>query len=81
MAEPQTRSPRHRTFKGGSISFEFATGIECTVRNISETGACLHIESMVAVPDNFTLIIKPEGTKRSCHVAWRSPGRIGVRFV
>jgi hypothetical protein len=80
-ADPLTRSPRQRTFKGGSISFEFATGIECTIRNLSETGACLAIESTVAVPDSFTLIIKPEGTRRSCQVAWRSSGRIGVRFL
>ena len=80
METPRS-SNRKRTFKGGSISFKFATGIECTVRNISETGACLEIESTVALPDNFTLIIKPEGVKRSCRVAWRATGRIGVRFM
>ena len=79
MSEPR-RVPRQRTLKGGSISFAFATGIECIVRNISETGACLEVESSTSIPDDFTLIIKPEYSKRDCKVVWRANGRIGVRF-
>jgi hypothetical protein len=71
---------RQRTLKGGSISFACATGIECIVRNISETGACLEVESSISIPDAFTLIIKPEYLKRACKVAWRANGRMGVRF-
>ena len=74
-------SQRQRTFKGGSISFDRAAGIDCLVRNMSETGACLEIESPVGIPSDFTLVIKPEYLKRSCQVAWRSARKIGVRFV
>ena len=69
---------RQRTFKGGSISWGMASGVECTIRNLSDSGALLEIKS--AVPDDFTLIIKPEGIKRSCHVIWRSGSRIGITF-
>jgi len=75
------RSLRRRTLKTGKISFSFAAGLDCIVRNISETGALLQLETSVGVPDKFDLIIKPDNIKRSCEVAWRSAKRIGVRFV
>lgn len=79
MAE-NPRASRQRTFKGGSISFGVAPSIDCIVRNFSQTGACLEVAGPVRVPDNFTLLIRPELLKRSCQVAWRSDGRVGVRF-
>lgn len=76
----QRGSPRQRTFKGGTISF--ATGvIECIVRNLSDTGACLEVGSPVGIPDDFRLIIKPENLARACHVEWRTATRLGVSFV
>jgi hypothetical protein len=75
------REPRLRTFKGGSIIFGLAAAIDCTIRNMSETGASLEVTSPLGIPDRFTLLIKPEVVKRNCRVAWRSAKRIGVQFV
>ena len=72
-------STRLRTFKGGSISLSGGT-VECTIRNLSTSGACLELSDTVVVPDHFKLIIKPEMLTRICEVAWRSKNRIGVRF-
>jgi hypothetical protein len=80
-ADEHRKEPRQRTFKGGTISFDRAAGIDCIVRNISKTGACLEIQSPLGIPDKFTLVIKPEYLRRSCEIAWRSADRIGVRFV
>ena len=77
----QRRAPRLRTFKGGSIIFGLAVPIECLIRNMSDTGAALEVDSPVGIPDEFTLLVKPEFVKRNCRVAWRSPKRIGVRFL
>jgi hypothetical protein len=74
------RAQRLRTLKAGSISFDRAASIDCVVRNISETGACLEIETPVGIPNDFTLVISKDNLARSCHVAWRSARRIGVRF-
>jgi hypothetical protein len=70
-----------RTLKGGSILFGLAPAIDCIIRNMSETGAQLAVESPVGIPDEFTLLIKPQLKKRNCRVAWRKADRIGVRFV
>jgi hypothetical protein len=47
--------PRLRTLKGGSVLFGVASAIDCVIRNMSETGAQLAVESPVGVPDEFTL--------------------------
>ena len=71
---------RHRTFKGGSISFERYAGIDCVVRNLSERGACLELDCPGSLPDDFSLIIRPENVRRTCRLVWRAERRLGVRF-
>ena len=73
-------SPRHRTFKAGTISFNRASGISCIVRNLSATGACLEVASQLGIPDDFTLVVKHDYLKRAIHIAWRTANRIGVEF-
>lgn len=73
--------PRLRTFKGGSVMFGVAVAIDCTIRNMSDAGAALEVESHVGIPGEFVLLIKPEGLRRTCRVIWRSAKRIGVQFV
>jgi len=80
MSENRVK-PRLRTFKGGSILFGFAPAIDCVVRNLSDTGALLTVESPVGIPNDFTLLIKPELRKRDCQVVWRTADKIGVRFI
>jgi hypothetical protein len=67
MAE-RPRSQRQRTFKGGSISHASGAAMDCIIRNLSDTGACLEVSSPFGIPDNFKLIIRPEILTRSCEV-------------
>ena len=72
-------APRRRVLKAGSI--EFGGGaIDCTVRNMSETGAALEVVSPLYIPDRFTLVVQTDQLRRSCHVVWRQERRIGVAF-
>ena len=72
--------PRHRTLKAGSIAFNGAGGVDCRVRNLSPSGACLEVESQVGIPDDFLLVVESDHLKTSCHVIWRDPKRLGVEF-
>ena len=74
MIEKRTNS-RVRTLRSASIIFGGASTVDCVVRNLSETGACLEVASPVGIPDDFALQIKPEERKRDCHVAWRPANR------
>jgi hypothetical protein len=72
-------APRRRVLKAGTI--EFGGGvIDCTVRNISETGASLEVVTPFYIPDRFTLVVRSDHFKRPCHIVWRMEKRIGVTF-
>jgi PilZ domain len=68
---------RHRVLKSGTI--EFGGGaIDCTVRNVSATGAALEVSSPFGIPTQFTLV--SDGQHLPCHIVWRKENRIGVAF-
>jgi PilZ domain len=73
-------APRHRVFKHGTLTFNDGGGVDCTVRNISSTGARLDIDNPVGVPQSFTLVIETDQFMRRCHAVWSSDKRIGVAF-
>jgi hypothetical protein len=71
---------RHRVLKAATI--EFGGGaIDCTVRNLSASGASLDVASPVGIPERFTLVMPADELRRSCRVVWRKERRIGVSFL
>ena len=81
MDERRRPPPRQRTFKSGTIVFNRAGGVTGMVRNLSQTGAMLEVESVIGIPDEFTLLIEHDHFRRNCRVVWRRPTRIGVEFM
>jgi hypothetical protein len=72
-------APRHRVLKAATI--EFGGGaIDCTIRNMSNTGAALDVTSPVGIPPQFILVLPADGLHMPCHVVWRKQKRIGVTF-
>ncbi|WP_332688064.1 PilZ domain-containing protein [Devosia sp.] len=81
MTEEKRASPRQRTLKGGRIVINdgFST-FQCTVRNLSESGARLKVASIIGIPDSFQLAMD-DGRKFVCTVVWRTETEIGVVFT
>ena len=77
--DPQRSASRHRTLKAASIEFRGGV-IDCTVRNLSNTGAALDVPTPVGIPDKFILVIPSDALRFPCRVVWRKAVRIGVRF-
>ncbi|HWP26884.1 MAG TPA: PilZ domain-containing protein [Xanthobacteraceae bacterium] len=75
------KSPRRRTFKAGAIAFNGTSIIDCIVKNISDGGAGLIVETPVGIPDHFKLLIAKENFMQPCRVVWRASNRIGVAFT
>ena len=76
-------APRHRVLKSATIEFG-GGGIDCVVRNMSDTGAALEVTSPLGIPERFSLVITQERQERlvkPCRVMWRKEKRIGVRFL
>jgi hypothetical protein len=65
--------------KAGTISFG-GGAIDCTIRNISETGAALDVVTPLFIPDRFTLVVQTAQLKRPCRIVWRKERRMGVAF-
>ena len=75
------RQARCRVLKGAHISFKgHGAAIDCTVRNLSDRGACLNVESYIGIPDTFDLVLD-NAAVRSCRVTWRKATQIGVEFT
>ena len=72
-------APRHRVLKAGTIAFG-GGAIDCTVRNISDTGAALDVVTPLFIPDRFMLVVQTDHLKRPCHIVWRKEKRMGVAF-
>jgi hypothetical protein len=74
------KTQRRRVLKAGTISINRTAGIDCTVRNLSNAGACLDVASPLGIPDDFELVIGEDHSQQPCHVVWRSDKRIGIAF-
>ena len=71
--------PRRRILKSGRIDFG-AGAIDCVVRNLSERGAALEVESPIGIPQTFDLVIVADRSRKRSQVVWRKEKRLGVRF-
>lgn len=72
---------RHRTLKAGKIIFNRGLfAVDCTVKNISDAGACL-LTKTTSLPDKFDLSIPVDHFTRHCQVAWKTLDKVGVKFI
>jgi len=72
-------APRHRVLKHGMIAFE-GGGVDCTVRNISATGARIDVDNPVGLPAKFLLVIEADQFLRRSRTVWSSDRKLGVAF-
>jgi PilZ domain len=73
------RPPRRRVLKSGKILLG-THPIPCTVRNISEIGACLKVQTTFGIPAVFDFLMADEPV-RTCKTIWRTDTQIGVMFI
>ncbi len=70
-----------RTLKAAKIVFNLGHSVfDCTVRNLSPSGALLQVPSMLGVPTHFDVIMDDGATRRACNVRWRTERVMGVHF-
>ena len=76
------RTARARTLKAARILFNHHRSvIDCTVRNLSPIGACLHVASAIGIPDKFDVIFDADQSMRPCRVVWHKEKQIGIEFA
>jgi hypothetical protein len=70
---------RRRLFKSGKI-INGIHPIACTIRDISETGACLQVQTTADIPAVF-VFVQGGHSARTCQTIWRDDTQIGVKFI
>ena len=82
MDDEHRASRRQRVLKSGKIVYgNGSIVVDCTIRNISETGAQLKVPTTVAIPDQFEFRETTTGKGRAVTVVWRKGDLIGIRFA
>lgn len=78
----QRHGSRRRVLKAAKIVYANSTFVvDCTVRNMSDTGAKLRVDPSVQIPDTFQLFLKSDGLVYECVSKWRRNGELGVEFT
>src|SRR5512140_787914 len=68
-------APRKRVLKGAFIiTSEKAPKLACTVKNISDTGAALQVQTTYGLPAAFDLIV--DNQRFHCRSMWRTDTKI-----
>lgn len=73
---------RARVFLGGVIAFDrrYST-VACQVRNLSQAGAYIRIESTAVIPAEFDFSIPAQGRSFRAQLVWRGEEAAGLRFT
>jgi hypothetical protein len=74
---------RRRTLLRGRICWgpHAALSVDCTIRDLSETGAQLRVPADQPLPSTFHLIEVRDGLAFEASIAWRRDDLVGVRFA
>lgn len=72
QVDNQRIARRQRVLKQGKIVFFNNLSVtDCTIRDLSETGAKVICGDQMAVPNEFRLVVLMDNTIRDVQVAWR----------
>ncbi|MBV8565612.1 MAG: PilZ domain-containing protein [Methylobacteriaceae bacterium] len=75
-------SERMRVFLRAQIVFnDNRSTVDCSIRNMSSTGAKLELSQAVTVPGEFDLLIPQKGTRLRAKMRWRTTDAVGVEFI
>src|SRR5580704_2810786 len=80
LVERRQPPARRRLLKSGNILLG-KHPVPCIIRNISERGACLQVQTTTGIPAIFDFQRAGEPTVRRCKTIWRDDTRIGVMFI
>ncbi|MGY9106621.1 MAG: PilZ domain-containing protein [Alphaproteobacteria bacterium] len=74
-------APRRKAFLVGKIIYGGETyTIDCTIRDISETGARVQVPDPFSVPNNITFLDPKNFCAYETSIVWRKGGEMGLSF-
>lgn len=72
---------RRRVLKGAKAVYGgYSFVVDCTIRDMSETGVRLRVAGSVTLPETFSLYFPDTQTLRPVRVTWRKAGEVGATY-
>src|ERR1700759_2770867 len=72
---------RDKVFMGGVAEInDSGSTMNCVVRNFSDRGACVELESAAKLPDQMRVTIARKGRSYLARMIWRPANRVGLAF-
>lgn len=75
------RASREPVFRPGKLYLSKTHHLRCVIRNVSETGAYVHMEGIHPLPPIVVLRFDQTGVVKKCRVAWQNEIEAGLEFV
>jgi hypothetical protein len=73
------KTSRRRTFLGGVLAFQGrSTTLDCTIRNLSDTGARITVDGSAILPDEFDFTITRNDRAYRAKLVWRNAEAAGL---
>jgi hypothetical protein len=74
-------APRLRTLKEGRIVTSASTTVDCTIRDLSASGAKLAFAAPTAIPEEFRLLMKATNMLVPARLVWQRGLLAGITFT
>ena len=82
IAGDNREAQRKKTLRGGKIIYNNKMSVnDCQIRDMSDDGCRIIVESSVGIPSQFTLHILNGDIHHDCEVVWRKPDMMGVKYL
>jgi hypothetical protein len=76
-----TRAQREPVFKPGKIYLSKTNHLRCVIRNVSDSGAYVHMEGIHPLPTIVVLRFDQTGVVKKARVAWQHETEAGLAYV
>jgi hypothetical protein len=73
-------SARDKVIYGGVAEINNGSTMDCVVRNFSESGACVELDSAAHLPREIRVTIARKGRSYLAEMIWRQADRVGLAF-
>ncbi|WP_411818711.1 PilZ domain-containing protein [Hyphococcus sp. DH-69] len=78
---PPQREPREPVFRPGVLFVSRSHQVRCVIRNLSTSGAYLHVEGEHPLPPIVVLKFLQTGTVKKSRVIWQNETEVGLQFL
>lgn len=79
--QDRRQGARDKVLYGGVAAVNgHGSTMDCVVRNISDTGACVEFDTAAKLPEEMNLTIARKGRSFLARLIWRQANKVGLAF-